>query len=206
MRMTCCQAGTATPGPGMIFLFSRIFPLPFVLIGAALLFFGSRSVSHARASSTWPVAEGVITAAEVVRRSGSGDSGPTYRPDISYDYTVDGVTRHGDRIYFGGAVSTSNRGWARGIVERYPVGRQVTVHYSPDDPALAVLEPGMTWVVWMMPGIGAVLFLVGVVMMVAMPRLMGRMTGRTVAESKIEAPPDGQDRGFVDEENPFRDR
>lgn len=193
----------------MAFLFSRIFPLPFVVIGVVLLVFGLRSLGHARASTEWPVAEGVITAAEVVRKRGSGDSGPTYRPDISYDYTVDGTTLSGDRVHFGGAVSTSNQGWARGIVARYPVGHQVQVRYSPEDPALAVLEPGVTWVVWLMPGIGALFLLVGVVMMVAMPRLMGRAAAQAEAAtddpSADDQDADGHNKGFADEENPFRD-
>jgi len=30
-------------------------------------------------------------------------------------------------------------------LSKYPVGRKVKVYYNPDDPVIAVLEPGASW-------------------------------------------------------------
>ncbi len=206
MRVSLSGGGSHPPSPAMAFFFSRIFPLPFALIGAIVLLFGMRHFGHARASLDWPVADAVITASEVVRSRSSNDSGPTYRPEVSYDYSVDGASLSGDRISFGGAVSSSNQSWARSVVARYPVGGQVQVRYHPDDPSLVVLEPGMNWAVWLLPGFGALFLLVGVAMLIFLPRMMRPAAGPPEQVASDHVDNAAPDQGFVDEDNPFRDR
>jgi hypothetical protein len=94
----------------------------------------------ARATSSWPTVEGVVTSSEVrMKEDSSGDA--RYVPEITYRYTVDGVKRSSDRIAYASR-RISSRSDAREIADRYPVGEQVRVHYDPDDPYTAVLEPG----------------------------------------------------------------
>ena len=46
--------------PLMRFVFGRLFPIPFVVIGLNSLFIGARDLQLARASEEWPMAPGVI--------------------------------------------------------------------------------------------------------------------------------------------------
>ena len=61
---------------------------------------------------------------------------------------------------------------AQGIVERYPKGIAVAVRYRPSDPETAVLEPGLQGQAWFVPGFGLVFLLLGVGLVVALPRLL----------------------------------
>ena len=92
----------------------------------------------------WPVAEGVVVAAEVVKRtSKSDDEFDSYIPKVRYAYTVNGVGYEGDVIRIGladlGYVSEKQ---ARDHVARYPVGATIAVRYDPQNLQRAVLEIG----------------------------------------------------------------
>ena len=65
-----------------------------------------------------------------------------YRPNVSYEYVVDGATRVGTLIAPDLADAFGFDAWALRVVDRYPVGSAVVVHHDPADPARAVLEPG----------------------------------------------------------------
>jgi Protein of unknown function (DUF3592) len=70
------------------------------------------------------------------------DGGDTvYDAKLQYEYRVGGTTYHGDRREWSGGMPSSFRRWHERIAAAYPVGRVVTVHYGPADPARAVLEP-----------------------------------------------------------------
>lgn len=69
----------------------------------------------------------------------------SFRPQVEYDYLVDGKTLHGKVRTFGEATisGTGARHSAEGVLKRYPVGQEVPVFYNPDDPQQAVLERGI---------------------------------------------------------------
>jgi hypothetical protein len=90
---------------------------------------------HARQS--FAQTQGVIVCSEIVRNQGS--DGPTYSAEIQYRFEVGGRSFEGDRYAYT-AWSSSDRGHARKIVERHPVGSGVVVHYDPADPAESVLD------------------------------------------------------------------
>ena len=118
----------------------------FGAIAAAGLFAGFAAVedyARARASRNWPVVEGVI-----LSKSESGDA-------IRYAW-FDGVEGHtGARIRF----------WTRILYPSgasYAPGDAVKVRYSPDNGALAVLEPGGSALIFaFVLGFGAILVFVG---------------------------------------------
>jgi hypothetical protein len=87
---------------------------------------------------------GRITSATVETISGSGGrhgSGTTYRPRLTYTYSVAGKDYQGDRYRYS-EWSGSGRN-AHGIVAAHPVGSHVSVYYAPADPADAVLMAGL---------------------------------------------------------------
>ncbi len=190
--------------PRMRFFFSRIFPLIFVIAGAAVLFFGIRSLRRASASTDWPTTDGVVKFSDVEYHKDSttgskrnrARSEGTYHAEVMYEYTADGEIRSGTTVAFGD-YGSSNPSHARGIVNDYPVDKKVTVYYSPDDPEVCVLEPGVTLQAWFMPAFGFVFFAAGSAMMVFLPKLMKKMHHQAPAK---EEPPADQP---TQDENPY---
>jgi len=127
-----------------------------MLFGCICLTIGIRDFRRAYDSTSWPTVPGTIQQAEVDRHVDF--DGPSYRADIAYAYNVAGREHIGNRVAYGdyGFILP---GHARKIVARYPAGMQVTVHYQPDAPDLAVLEPGITWSTYLLP-LSAILMLI----------------------------------------------
>jgi hypothetical protein len=86
--------------------------------------------------SKWRQVLGVITKSEVelVREN--------YRPIVEYTYEVDGITYKGDTIAKG-LITFNWSGPANRMVNRFPVGAQVTVYVDRKNPRHAVLQPGI---------------------------------------------------------------
>ncbi len=147
----------------------RVFPWPFVIIGAVTLLLGVKTGWRAVQSRHWPSVNGLISSSKTVteiqapdRAQGDRQTRPSRTVDraaIIYDYRV------GDRTYAGSTVSfgdfgSSRKGHAGGIVTRYPSGKMVAVFYDPARPERAVLEPGFSWSLLLAPVIGLI-FLIG---------------------------------------------
>jgi Protein of unknown function (DUF3592) len=135
----------------------RIFLCLFILAGLAGLGAGVWNLYRGVRCESWPTAEGTVDRAEMTYHSSK--NGGTYSADISYHYQAAGAYYSGKRLAFGAMSSSSS--YAQNILARYPVGTKVQVHYSPDDPELAVLETGVHGGVWIEFGVGAVFVLVG---------------------------------------------
>lgn len=89
-------------------------------------------------SRDWPSTQGTVIRSEVVPYR---TRLTTHEVRIVYRYTV------GGRSYISGNVRLFQLGLqsetaAQEVVDRYPVGKWVTVYYDPKHPELAVLEPG----------------------------------------------------------------
>lgn len=89
-----------------------------------------------RASLGWQAAPGRIGYAQLRERSGKG--GKSYTPVIGYRYQAGGRTWTGYRIEATPGYSTVQ---AKHIMERFPVGKEVTVHH--DGQGNAVLIQGV---------------------------------------------------------------
>jgi hypothetical protein len=66
-----------------------------------------------------------------------------YVADVAYRYAVAGQRYSSDQLGFV-KVWTGYEWDAQSVQQRYPVGARVRVSYDPDDPSVAVLQPGMT--------------------------------------------------------------
>ncbi len=149
--------------PALTFFVTRIFPLLFVAVGVAMLVVGVIGLRRAAASADWPTTQGVIVSSEVERvRRNDPDRGwtTTFHARISYGYSVGGEPYTGDRVGIGDYGSNTNHR-ARSVVRRYPVGSHVTVYYDPDRPRIALLEPGVRPMAFVIPGIGVAFVLFG---------------------------------------------
>lgn len=69
------------------------------------------------------------------------DGDRSYTPVVVYEYTVDGTTYTSDNTFPGRFTRTrESQSWARGIVDEYEPGDEVTVHYDPANPGNAYLR------------------------------------------------------------------
>ncbi|MEK7560409.1 MAG: DUF3592 domain-containing protein [Patescibacteria group bacterium] len=151
------QVHQLTPGKATIALFIM------GIVGALLtIFLGIPMATNAFESKGWPTVDGVITVSNFTTNQDRDDGSVTYGASIAYDYTVNGAAHTGSTVHFG-QYSTSDPSYGRGIVSRYPVGKQVRVFYDPDDPAKSVLESGAGWSSFMVAGIGLLFTLLGFV-------------------------------------------
>ncbi|MGE7473017.1 DUF3592 domain-containing protein [Bosea sp. NPDC003192] len=134
-----------------VMLFAALFG------GAALLLFVGHRRYQARANA-WPVTPGEIVSS-VVERRGSTENGKTrstYLPVVEFAYTVGGDRLHSRQVKLGLEVSGSES-LAQGIVDRYPAGAPVDVHYDPQDPSNAALE-NPTETNWILLGVALACF------------------------------------------------
>jgi hypothetical protein len=147
----------------------RLFPWLFLVAGVVMLYFGVSSLNRARASVDWPSASGRIVSSSVERHHESRTRGrgstTTYHAEVFYEFQVDGATYHGKRVAYGD-YGSSSPSHARGIVNRYPEGKEVTVHYMPGNPEVCLLEPGVSLQAWILPGFGLIFLVVGSLMLV----------------------------------------
>jgi hypothetical protein len=104
---------------------------------------GLPTIKTAQASVDWPTVDGTIESSELKmeERMENQQQHTEYRAVIEYSYEVGGKRFRTNNVAFG-ALSSSSRSAIQEIVDRYPVGKRVTVHYDPQSAENAVLEPG----------------------------------------------------------------
>ena len=131
-------------------LFLAIFLL---VVGGGFLAWGLASRRKANAAEaaarSWPIAPGIVTAAEVGAGRVEGTAIVTgqiqdrgrnyYEPMVRYRYTVGPNEYEGTRLRFGWLTCRSS-GEAQRLLAAYAVGRAVAVRFDPADPSNSVLE------------------------------------------------------------------
>ncbi len=145
------------------FFESPLFPLLllFVLGGATVIFFGVRGVIWGKLSVDWPVAQGIVTSSSVGSSYNRESRSTSFEAKVEYEFTVEGVTFEGDRIFFG-KWSSGNDSKEQEIAWHYPEGKSVNVYYNPGNPEVCLLEPGKTGKSWSLILFGALFLLVGI--------------------------------------------
>lgn len=170
--------------------------------GIALGGWGWYQLNRAAASAAWPTVEGRILRSEVdVRRCACNPQMPNvakYGATIAYEYDVAG-SRHVSRRVSLGYNATMSRYKSRDFSQQYAAGRKVRVHYDPADPDLAVLEAGQTRNAWIVPGMGFVLFVVGMFKALkAHGELAAEPEGTTIAEPALADDSDARYRELLE--------
>jgi hypothetical protein len=148
----CLMSITVSQSKGTSCLGTLGIAFIFLLLGGGLSFWGWTILQDARASATWPAADGLIVGSEV-DHSTDAEGGDSYSPEVDYTYQVSGQAYQNSRIKFG-ENSYNSRRQAEEIVARYPSGQGVTVYYAPEEPENSVLEPGVSSGSYIVLGIG----------------------------------------------------
>jgi len=119
--------------------------IAFIVIGCILLLLspiaaigGKVVFDNSNASAEWPATSGTIISSELNAHPVSRRKA---KANIRYEFSVNERRYSGDRIRF---VDTSGNGKSiqQGILDTYPIGKQVEVFYQPDKPSNCVLVRG----------------------------------------------------------------
>jgi uncharacterized protein DUF3592 len=96
-------------------------------------------------SQHWPRATARVLSSGVYA-SGAG-AGATFTPQVKYEFETAGKSYESTNIRY--LLRTSyNAASAAEVQSSYPVGREVSVAYDPQDPSRSVLEPGVPQGMW----------------------------------------------------------
>lgn len=157
------EDGTAVDSSFFRYLSDR--PVLGLILGICILCLGTIMFRWPRmiSSSSWPTVEGVVTSSEVEGDITASDFGSGWWPEVSYRFSVNGKIYTANNIEVINVGNGNTDNYAKQVVERYPVGKKVQVHFNPDNPAIAVLEPGIPTNVGGLNSITFIAFQVGVV-------------------------------------------
>jgi hypothetical protein len=134
--------------------------LAFIFVGCGGAILGILAIRRFQRQADWRRVAGKIVSGRVV------DSSESYAARIDYEYVVDGFTLKGN-VVKSGAVQVNWRGPAEKILARYPVGSEVTVFVNPTRSGDAVLEPGGSSAYPVVVVLCVVIFILGIVFLLA---------------------------------------
>jgi hypothetical protein len=123
------------------------------LFGAAVTGYGVRLRARAAETLRWPAVRGRIVRCLVREDTplirGADEPRAMYRPEVRYEYVVDGREHAATRIDLLDRAASSPE-FAERVIARYPMWSEVTVFYDPTDPRRAILERESTpeWAFW----------------------------------------------------------
>jgi hypothetical protein len=124
-------------------IFDWIIPLLFFLgilyVMKQIAFAPDASIRLAEQSATWPKTRGEVFASYVTEGYKT-----LKKPVVHFRYEAKGKTYASRDVYFG--MGDMKQEAAQALVETYPEGKEVPVSYKPDDPGIAVIEPGAKYV------------------------------------------------------------
>jgi uncharacterized pyridoxamine 5'-phosphate oxidase family protein len=96
-------------------------------------------------AETWPSRRGVITTSTASDARNARNIFPWWRVEICGTYRDNGEDFCITRIRFGRLEYADSRASALEKVAKYPIGREVDVYYSPQNPKLTVLVAKSSW-------------------------------------------------------------
>ena len=147
---------------------------------------GWPALGRARESGDWPRTQGGIEHSRVVIFSPTGGRVKP-RLELAYTYVVDGTTYTGHRVRLPGPLDLGLGDDPQQLAARYPSGLQVDVHYDPQDPSRAVLEPGAPPEAYLPVVVGVVTGLAGLAALGAALRTAAHATRRRATASRRTA-------------------
>lgn len=120
----------------------------FLLAALLVTLWGWFIIAKARCTLRWPQVEGVI------EQSAPSSEEDDLLPHIVFSYRIDGHFYRSQLKFPSGITPTPE--FSASYLKRYPVGAAVHVHYNPEQPGEATLEPGMGQGDWMVFALGVI--------------------------------------------------
>jgi hypothetical protein len=159
-----------------------------VICGVGLTTGGIIQLVRAKTSVNWPTAPGKVVTSWIEEEEDVSDKGEVvimYTAHIEYEFVAKGKTFKGNRVAYGD-YSSNSASHARSILNRYPLGKAVSVYYRPDNPTDCLLEPGLKLQSWAFFGAG---LFVSLIAALAINRLLNDLSSPTkwqFTQEKIE--------------------
>ncbi|URA10322.1 DUF3592 domain-containing protein [Thermospira aquatica] len=99
-------------------------------IGALLIVLGLNTLFKAFSTYFWSSTQGKILVSQVGFVDRFKRENDSFYFDISYEYSVDGKLYTNSKVFLG-QYGSSISNWIQKVVDRYPVGKEVSVYYNP---------------------------------------------------------------------------
>ncbi|MBN1894440.1 DUF3592 domain-containing protein [bacterium] len=140
------------------------FAAGFMAAGIALSVSGLRRLAAAMASRTWPAASGSVSRSGL-RTTGASGRRQRFEAEVQAVYEVDGIVYACRRVSL---ASGRKRGAddAQAVLDKYPAGSTVPVYYNPSNLRESLLEPGFSRRDWILPALGALLGIAGLLILI----------------------------------------
>jgi hypothetical protein len=124
-----------------------VMALAFFLVGAAFgSFFVARVWRDVRIFTVWKPTTCTIMEKKISSTGGSGNSKPSYRPDITFRYEIGGKEYRctgWDSWALSGLYGGGSSAYYGRVLDRFEIGRTYPCWYDPTDPTRAVLTRGV---------------------------------------------------------------
>ncbi len=144
-----------------------------ILAGLSFFFFLTGELRSIWECQNWPTVPGIVISSKVVKidrmetNTMPGGKGMVsrfvYLPAVAFNYTVEGKKYRSDKVFLWMDAEDFHEPKDAGeIVARYPVGKDVTVYYKPNNIEEAVLETKIKFTHVVFPGIGILFILLGI--------------------------------------------
>ena len=133
--------------------------------GFSLSLSATERISSIYAKRDWPIYKAKVTKAELTL-------GKAYRPIIQYEYEISDQAYTGSTDMrspgFGGKKTRYDAG--KSLIERFPAGTILSIHANPADPTESIYNPVPKFSMFMLAGVGAMLYLGGLCITMMLPR------------------------------------
>jgi hypothetical protein len=114
--------------------------LGLAVISALLIARGVWGLRRLSIISSWPTADATVIAPGVDKLP-PVEGGPTHRPRLAYQYTIDGKSYYSSRLGITpDAFDIFSSDSALAFTARYPPGSRVEIRVCPSNPAVSVVE------------------------------------------------------------------
>jgi len=135
---------------------SLIIATCFLIVGVSLTMYSSNEISTALARQSWPANPAIVVETNIVGER-------AYSPQLKCKYEIEGseYTLTTDLNTPGFGRKLSRRQTAEIILNDYPVGSEVKIHYNPENPGDAYIRTGPYWSDYLRLALGVLLFASG---------------------------------------------
>ena len=123
------------------------------IFAAVFFLIGLRGLYESYSNSRWPTTRGQVVNSGVSVLPDSAE--PSFRFMLTYCYEVGAKKYRSDR-YALIPVESSYRAIIEQLVDRHPVGSEITVHYSPLFPSSSLIQQGRSPWPWLFFAIGMI--------------------------------------------------